>query len=52
LHVRGEEWRFDEYIALVESVSEGWNDTKERREGELLGYTDSQNDIHLARRRR
>jgi hypothetical protein len=29
-----------------------WNDTLERLEGSLLGYTDAQNDWWLARRRR
>ncbi|MES1201755.1 MAG: hypothetical protein ABUS57_09950 [Pseudomonadota bacterium] len=47
----GEEWRFDEYIALLEFASDAWDDAKERREGELLGYTDWENDAHLARRR-
>ncbi|HVY84651.1 MAG TPA: hypothetical protein VG943_05935 [Caulobacterales bacterium] len=47
----GEEWRFDEYNALMESASQGWDDVKERRQGELLGYTDWENDAHLARRR-
>ena len=47
----GEEWRFDKYCALMESMSDGWNEDKERQEGALLGYTDEENDAHIERLR-
>lgn len=45
----GEEWRFERYIALMDSMIEGWNYEKEREEGTLLGYTAAENDAHIAR---
>lgn len=50
---RGEEWRIDAYILLQRQLDHGpWNETLERLEGALLGYTDEQNDWWLAWRRR
>ena len=50
---RGEEWRIDAYNLLWRQLEHGpWNDTLERLEGSLLGYTDEQNDWWIARRRR
>ena len=44
-----EQWRIDANIALFEAaVTSTWDHTMERREGELLGYTDWQNDWHIA----
>lgn len=43
----GEEWRIDAMIALRESDT--WSRDHERREGELLGYEDWQNDVWLSR---
>lgn len=44
-----EEWRIDANIALFEAAcSSTWDHAMERREGELLGYTDWQNDWHIA----
>lgn len=45
----GEEWRFEPYIALMDSLKEGWSNEKERQEGTLLGYSDAENDAHIAR---
>jgi hypothetical protein len=45
----GEEWRIVEYEKLWDG--EPWAMQKERREGELLGYTDEENDEHIARLR-
>lgn len=45
----GEEWRFEPYIALMDSLKDGWSHEKERQEGVLLGYTDTENDAHIAR---
>ncbi|CAL4866147.1 hypothetical protein MMA231_00385 [Asticcacaulis sp. MM231] len=47
----GEEWRFKAY-ELMWRLSEqcDWNDTLERMEGTLLGYTDEQNEWHIANR--
>lgn len=45
----GEEWRFDRYIALLDSMRDGWDYEKERQEGELLGYSDAENDAHIER---
>lgn len=45
----GEEWLFERYIALMDSMIEGWNYEKEREEGTLLGYTAAENDAHIAR---
>lgn len=50
---RGEEWRIDAHRLLWRQLAHGpWNDTLERLEGSLLGYTDEQNDWWIARRRR
>ena len=49
----GEEWRIDAHLLLWRQLEHGpWNDTLERLEGSLLGYTDAQNDWWLARRRK
>jgi hypothetical protein len=46
----GEAWRIDAYIAMLEDASEvGWNERFERLQGSLLGYTDRENDLHIAR---
>ncbi|OYU73906.1 MAG: hypothetical protein CFE32_19505 [Alphaproteobacteria bacterium PA3] len=42
----GEEWRISKMLDLVLSGGE-WNATKERRQGELLGYADWMNDYWL-----
>jgi hypothetical protein len=43
-----ESWRIDEYIQLWEvAAKSGWSEELERREGELLGYEDWQNDIFM-----
>ena len=43
-----EEWRIDANIDLFEAAATStWDHLKERREGELLGYTDWQNDWHI-----
>ncbi len=47
--VPGEEWRFEAYCALMDSMREGWSGEKERQEGVLLGYTDAENDAHISR---
>jgi len=48
----GEEWRIDADNLLWRQLEHGaWNDTLERLEGSLLGYTDEQNDWWIARRR-
>jgi hypothetical protein len=50
---RGEEWRIDAHNLVWGQLAHGsWNDTLERLEGALLGYTDAQNDWWIARRRR
>jgi hypothetical protein len=50
---QGEEWRIDANNLLWRQLAHGpWNDTLERLEGSLLGYTDAQNDWWIARRRR
>lgn len=43
----GEEWRIQAMIDL-RSRPGRWSREKEREEGELLGYTDEQNDIWLS----
>jgi len=44
-----EEWRIDSMLELMDDLDKGeWSRTHERREGELLGYTDEQNDWHIA----
>lgn len=51
--LRGEEWRIDAHILLWKQINFGpWNETLERLEGSLLGYTDEQNDLWAAYRRR
>jgi hypothetical protein len=47
----GEEWRVTPYCALMDSLASGWSEEKERQEGTLLGYTDAENDAHIARLR-
>lgn len=50
---QGEEWRIDAHLLVWQQLAHGpWNDTLERLEGSLLGYTDAQNDWWIARRRR
>ena len=41
----GEEWRIDEMITLKSSKT--WSRDHEKREGELLGYQDWMNELHL-----
>lgn len=49
---RGEEWRIDAHLLIWRQLEHGaWNDTLERLEGSLLGYTDAQNDWWIAHRR-
>jgi hypothetical protein len=49
----GEEWRFNAYkLMRVIARNCRWNDTLERMEGSLLGYTPEQNDQHLECRAR
>ena len=47
----GEEWRTQLMIVLKRAFhsGRGWNETCERMEGTLLGYTNEENDIHCAR---
>lgn len=47
----GEEWRFEQYVTLMNSMREGWSYEKERQEGTLLGYSDAENDAHIERLR-
>lgn len=50
---RGQEWRIDAYMLLWKQLEHGpWNETLERLDGSILGYTDQQNDWWHARRRR
>jgi hypothetical protein len=50
---RGEEWRINAYILLWRQLDHGpWNETLERLDGALLGYTDEQNDWWRAHRRK
>jgi hypothetical protein len=44
----GEEWRVDAYRGLL--AAPGWDDERERRQGELLGYEDWQNDWWMENR--
>ena len=46
----GEEWRIAEYEKLWEGPD--WTLEKERREGELLGYSDEENTLHIERLRK
>ena len=49
----GEEWRCDAQFLVRGQLAHGpWNDTLERLEGSLLGYTDEQNDWWIAHRRK
>jgi hypothetical protein len=42
-----EAWRIEAMKLLKkESVKSGWNETCERMEGSLLGYSDEENDAH------
>jgi len=43
----GEEWRIDAMIDLWARPG-NWSREREREEGKLLGYTDSQNDMWLS----
>ena len=45
----GEEWRIDAYLDLWRDG--GWSDAHERREGELLGYENWQNDWWIQQRK-
>jgi hypothetical protein len=48
-------WRFAAYLELMQKLNLGeWNEQSERKQGELLGYADWQNDAYLefCRRRR
>lgn len=47
----GEEWRIQVMTVLKRSLHSegGWNETCERVEGTLLGYTTEENDAHCAR---
>jgi hypothetical protein len=49
--LQGQEWRIQLMIVLVQALHAGggWNETCERVQGALLGYTDEENDIHCAR---
>ena len=50
---RTEEWRIDAHLLLQRQHEHGpWNETLERLEGSLLGYTDEQNDWWIMHRRR
>jgi hypothetical protein len=44
----GEEWRVAAYRQLL--AAPGWDDERERRQGELLGYEDWQNDWWMENR--
>jgi hypothetical protein len=46
-----QKWRIDEMIDLRRHLVD-WTSELERREGELLGYTDAENEIWLKRRAR
>jgi hypothetical protein len=48
----GEEWRIEAHNLVWKQLAHGpWNDTLERLEGSLLGYTDEQNDWWIAHRK-
>jgi hypothetical protein len=50
---RSEEWRIDAHLLLQRQHNHGpWNETLERLEGSLLGYTDAQNEWWIMHRRR
>lgn len=41
-------WRAEAIFDLMDSIyKDGWNDFKERLQGELLGYTDWENDTYM-----
>jgi hypothetical protein len=47
--LRGEEWRIDAFILLLNTAEKtGWNETAIRLEGSLLGYEEWQNDAFIA----
>ena len=47
-----QDWRIDAYVRLAENACKnGGDDTHERRQGELLGYEDWQNDWWIENRR-
>jgi hypothetical protein len=46
----GQEWRIDTLLELLRQPG-AWNEERERREGELLGYEGWQNDVWLDLRR-
>ena len=43
----GQEWRIEAMLSLLE-LRGPWTQDRERRQGELLGYEDWQNDLWLA----
>lgn len=47
----GEEWRIQVMLVQKQALHSGagWNETCERVEGTLLGYTPEENDAHCAR---
>jgi hypothetical protein len=47
----GQEWRIDTYIQLWNAADGNWDDNHERRQGELLGYEDWQNEWWIANRK-
>lgn len=50
--LKGEEWRIEAHNLVWKQLAHGpWNDTLERLEGSLLGYTDEQNDWWIAHRK-
>jgi hypothetical protein len=48
--LKGEEWRMQLMAMMVKSLHSGggWNETCERIQGALLGYTPEENDAHCA----
>jgi hypothetical protein len=48
--VRGQEWRSQLMAVLVRALQSGggWNETCERVQGTLLGYTTEENEVHCA----
>ena len=46
----GHDWRANAYWQVISTLhsGRGWCAALERLEGELLGYTDAQNDYHIA----
>jgi hypothetical protein len=45
------EWRIDAYIQLCNAGAGNWDDRCERRQGELLGYENWQNDWWITNRK-